>query len=311
MVNNLYLYCQKFIYIIQLKVIRQYKDSAPQLEVIESHQFASIHMGLYHQPYFERSWHYHPEFELLLITSGYGRRMVGDHSEKFFDGDLVLLGPRLPHAWISDEAFIKSPSDGYCESIYIQFNRSLFTNPFFEISEFHGLQNILEKSNRGLKVTGKNRLEISEIILTMKQMDPLNRLLTLIRILNLIGSGQNRYLASEKYLDEKFFFKSKRMNRVHNHLMEHFKDPLTVDEGAELVNMTVTSFCRFFKNQTGSTFTIYLNRIRIDFARKLLVNTETSIKEIGYECGFNSTSYFNQTFKRITGISPKQYRNSV
>lgn len=295
-----------------MKVIGQYEDRAPQLEMIESSPFASIHMGLYHQPYFERSWHYHPEYELILITSGYGRRMVGDHSEDFSEGDLVLLGPSLPHAWISDENFIKSPNDGeYCESVYIQFKRSLFTRSFFEISEFHGLLGILDKSRQGLKITGRNLQEISKLIQKMKVMQLFDRLIALIQILHLISKGQSKTLASESYLAEKFFFKSKRMNQIHIHLMEHYKDPLTVSEGAALVSMTKTSFCRFFKNQSGKTFTDYLNRIRMDVARKLLANTEMPVLEIAYECGFNSPSYFNQTFKRITGISPKQYRNSV
>ncbi len=294
-----------------MEVLGQYKEQGPELEIIENSPFSSIHIGIYQHPYFKRSWHYHPEYELLLITSGYGRRMVGDHSEDFVKGDLVLLGPQLPHAWISDRDFIVSATEQYCESIYVQFNRSLFKNSFFEIGEFNGLQKTLDHSNRGLKIIGRYKAEVIELIRILPAMDPVNRMLTLLKILNLINKGQTRFLASEKYLAEKFFFKSKRMNRVHIYLMEHFKSPLSVHDGAELVNMTVTSFCRFFKSQTETTFTRYLNIIRIGFARKLLENTDAPIKEIGYECGFSSISYFNQTFKRITGISPKLYRNSV
>ncbi len=286
----------------------QYKDITPELEQIDETGSHSLFVAIYQDQYFDRSWHQHPEYELLLITHGYGQRFVGDHSEHFSEGDLVLMGPRLPHAWISAPEFMDPSNEKYCRSVYIQFKASLFNREMSGLTEFHGIQQLLQRSQRGLKVGGKSRDAIIENMSGLLGSAPLDRLLGLIRILDLISVSQNMLLASESYVEEKIFFKSKRMMRIHQHLVENFRRDVPLHEAAGLVNMTKTSFCRFFKNQTGSPYTAYLNHIRIDFSRRLLQNTEMQIKEVGYDCGFNSISYFNQTFKRHCGISPRQYR---
>jgi len=291
-----------------MKVGRQYADTIPELERIDNSESSSLYVGVYQDRYFERSWHHHPEYELILITHGQGRRLVGDHSEMFTAGDLVLMGTQLPHAWISDRDYKEPESDTFSRSIYVQFKETLFESGFQGISEFQGISKLLLNSRRGMKVGGRNKDRVVEIMTSLPEAEPVDRLLTLVKMLDLIMGSFYKLLASEGYLSEKIYFKSKRMTRIHQFLVEQFRDELTLLEVAELVNMTRTSFCRFFKSQTGSTFTEYLNRIRIDFARKLLRNTEMQIKEIGYECGFTSISYFNHTFKRITGTSPRLYR---
>lgn len=291
-----------------MKVGRQYADTIPELEQIHNYKSSSLYVGVYHDRYFERSWHHHPEYELILITHGQGRRLVGDHSEDFTAGDLVLLGPQLPHAWISDRESGDAEADVFSRSIYVQFNETLFTAGLQGISEFQSISKLLRNSRRGMKVAGRNKEQIAEILTSLPEADPVDRLLALLKMLNLFVESRYKLLASERYLSEKIYFKSKRMTRIHQFLVERFRAEVTLGEVAELVNMTRTSFCRFFKSQTGFTFTEYLNRIRIDFARKLLRNTEMKIQEIAYECGFTSISYFNQTFKRITGTSPRLFR---
>lgn len=293
-----------------MKGIGQYKDSTPELEQVQDSGSSSLFVASYQDQYFDRSWHHHPEYELLLITHGSGQRFVGDHSEHFKEGDLVLMGPRLPHAWISDPAFFEPSSEKDCRSVYIQFKASLFESGFEHLTEFKGIQKLLQRAQRGLKVTGRSKDLISGIMTELPDMGPMDRLLGLIRMLDLINSSPNKTLASEDYLEEKIFFKSRRMTRIHHHLVEHYRRDVSLKEAAGLVNMTRTSFCRFFKNQTGTTYTYYLNRIRIDFARRLLQNTEMQIKEVGYECGFISIPYFHQTFKKMTGTSPRQFRVS-
>lgn len=290
---------------------RQYIDRIPELEVIDNTGSSSLYMGYYDQPYFERNWHQHPEFELLLITSGHGRRFVGDHVEEFSEGDLVFLGPRLPHAWISDEVYLKSGSEKRCRSLYVQFRGALFESGLSDIGEFSGIRNLLLRSRRGLKVTGRLKNLIALIMQEMAGSDPVGRMLDLIRMLDLVSQSQFRYLASEQYEKENVYFKSRRMNTIHRYVVENFMHEITLEDAAGIVSMTKTSFCRFFKSQSKETFKRYLNRYRIDFAKKLLQSTEMQIKEIGYECGFSSISYFNQTFKRVAGISPRQFRLSL
>jgi len=90
-----------------MEVKRENYVLSAELEKVEILKNSSFYVGRFEDVSFKRLWHYHPEFEILLITKGYGTRMVGDSFEKFEAGDLVLLGGNLPHSWISDPHFSK------------------------------------------------------------------------------------------------------------------------------------------------------------------------------------------------------------
>lgn len=290
-----------------MRVDRQYLDRIPELEKVEAAPSSTLYVGNYDEEYFERSWHHHPEYELLLVTGGSGTRYVGDSVEAFQNGDLVLLGPRLPHAWVSQKeggvAFSERAS-----STYVQFKGSMFASAFSALPEMEGVLDVLQRSARGLKVVGNTKKLCVAILEGMPEAGSAQALLDLVRILDLIAGGTVRYLSSQDFLAQSVPFKSRRMMRIHRYLSDRMDEEIRLDEAAGLVNMTKTSFCRFFREQTNLTFTVYSNRLKVDFARKLLRDTEMQVKEIGYECGFTSISYFNQVFKKYTGLSPRQYR---
>ncbi|MBW1296236.1 helix-turn-helix domain-containing protein [Aquimarina litoralis] len=294
-----------------MKPVSEHPKIEVSLEKIETSQHASFHTGVYKQPYFSSNWHYHPEFELLLIVNGQGKRLVADHGEDFEIGDLVLLGGYLPHAWIPDARFLEESSEEYCESIYVQFRKDIFGSHFVDVPELKGVRKVLQASERGIKIIGKHRTEIAELLQEIPRLSPLDQLLKLIKILDLINLSGYQVLASENYLKNSFYFKSNRILKVHEFIMEHYKQDVSLEKCAEMVNMTVSAFCRYFKSETSFTFTNYLNKIRIDFAKKLLINTDMPIKEIAFECGYNSVPYFNRQFKKIEKISPYTLRKSA
>lgn len=286
---------------------RENNVSYAELEKVEVSQSVSFKVGKYESAFFERPWHYHPEFELLLITKGYGMRMVGDHFEKFEEGDLVLLGANLPHAWISDQAFMNDDNDETCESIFIQFKKSVFGTNFIEIPELKSIRTILHKSERGVKVTGKDKEYIVSVMKNIAYQKPIEQLLLLIKMLDVIYNTEYEVLASGHY-HQRQIFKNDKMTKVHNYIMRNFKEELSIEECAEQVGMTVTSFCRFFKKHTNVTFSVYVNYLRINLAQKYILNTDMAIKEIAFECGFISIAYFNQVFKKLTGVSPLAFK---
>ncbi len=291
-----------------MKKINSHQKIAVSLEKIENPSYASFHTGVYKQPYFSGAWHYHPEFELLLIINGSGRRLVGDHGDDFEKNDLVLLGGYLPHAWIPHPKYLQEDSTEHCESIYIQFKKDIFGSHFIDIPELKGVRKILLDAERGIKITGKYKNDIITLLKETPSISSLDQLLKLIKILDLIYRSDHEILASEGYLKDSFYFKSNRVLKVHEHIMENYQNEVSVEHCAQMVNMTVSSFCRYFKSETQFTFTNYLNKIRIDFAKKLLSNTDLPIKEIGFECGYNSVPYFNKQFKKIENTSPFTYR---
>jgi len=291
-----------------LKRISTDNKIAVSLEKVVKPAHSSFHTGVYSQPYFSGAWHYHPEYELLLITSGNGNRLVGDHGEAFEANDLVLLGGYLPHAWIPDPKYLEEDSVEFCESIYVQFKKDIFGSHFVDIPELKGVRKALRNSERGIKILGGHKEEIIELLRAVPNFNPLDQLLKLVKILDLITLSEYELLASEDYIKESFYFKSNRILKVHEYIMENYKKDISVDDCSEMINMTTSSFCRYFKKETSYTFTNYLNKVRIDFAKKLLINTDFPIKEIGFECGYNSVPYFNKQFKKIEGIAPFAYR---
>jgi YesN/AraC family two-component response regulator len=218
----------------------------------------------------------------------------------------MLVG-NLPHSWISDPHFSKEENNDTCESIYIQFRKSVFGTHFIDIPEMESIRTILVKAERGIKITGKFKNEIVSQMLTLHEKTSLEQLLSLIRILDLIQKGDYEVLASGNF-SRKNLFKSDKMTRAHNYIMQNFKYDIDVNACAVHVGMTVTSFCRFFKKQTNVSFSVYLNYMRINLAQKLLINTQLLIKEIAFECGYVSIVYFNQKFKKMTGMSPNEFR---
>ena len=278
-----------------------------ELESIAIHQKSSINVGIYKDAYFRRPWHYHPEFELLLITKGYGTRMVGDHFEKFSEGDLVLIGGNLPHTWISDPHFLEDKNDEVCESIYVQFRKSVFGTHFIDMPELNGVRVVLAKSQQGIKISGIHKEEIINRMERISRQNPIEQLLNLIRLLDLIYHTEYQVLASRNYMQEGIF-KSKKMTKIHNYMIQNFKHDIDVNSCASFIGMTTTSLCRFIKKQTNVTFSVYLNYLRINFAQKLIRNTDLPMKEIAFQCGYTSVVYFNQKFKKLTGITPREYR---
>ena len=282
--------------------------SSAELESIAIHQKSSINVGVYQDAYFRRGWHYHPEFELLLITKGYGTRMVGDHFEQFREGDLVLLGGNLPHAWVSDPHFLKEDNNDECESIYVQFRKSVFGTHFIDMPELAGLRVVLAKAQQGLRISGTQKEQIIDRMRIISEQSPIEQLLTLIRMLDLVFHSDYEILASRNYMQQGIF-KSKKMTDIHNYMIQNFKNDIDVNSCAEHIGMTVTSLCRFFKKETNVTFSVYLNYLRINFAQKLIRKTDLPMKEIAFQCGYTSVVYFNQKFKKLTGISPREYKN--
>jgi YesN/AraC family two-component response regulator len=293
-----------------MKEIEGNNRIAVSLEKIEKASDSSFHTGVYKQPHFSGNWHYHPEFEILLITGGNGKRLVGDHVEDFDVNDLVLLGGYLPHAWIPDSKYLAANSEEFCESIYMQFHKNIFGTNFVDVPELKGVRKVLRLAERGLKIEGKHKEKIMELLKSVPKKSSFELLLKLLEILNLISVSDFKQLASENYVKKSFYFKSSRVVKIHEYLMEHYKEDIPIKFCADMANMTVASFCRFFKTETQETFTSYLNKIRIDFSKKILANTDMPIKEIAYECGYNSVPYFNKQFKKIEGSSPFSYRKS-
>jgi transcriptional regulator GlxA family with amidase domain len=97
--------------------------------------------------------------------------------------------------------------------------------------------------------------------------------------------------------------------RIQASIAEHLQEELKIDAIARRAGMSVRNFSRRFKNATGESFSNYLQKLRIENAKRLLESTDFSASEIMYRVGYNDDRSFRRLFKQYTGLTPKNYRN--
>ncbi|GAA4749752.1 AraC family transcriptional regulator [Flavisolibacter ginsenosidimutans] len=262
--------------------------------------------------YFPCPWHYHPEFELVLITSSTGRRMVGDHIGYFEKDDLVFMGPKLPHVWMNDSEYINGEADCFADGIVIQFVENFLGDKFLNIPEMAGLKKMLELSGRGMVIKGQTKEKINSLMKEMVNMNGLQRLSALFTIFDYLATTtEYELLASPGYVQKTTVQCSDRFNKVTEYIMRNFDSDITLPEVASVSNMAITTFCNFFKEHYRVTFIEYLNTVRVGYACKLLAEKNKNVVEAAYESGYKNLANFNRQFKKIKNMTPTEYRRTV
>lgn len=260
-------------------------------------------------PYFNPQWHFHPEFQISLIAKGKGTRFVGDHVEPFKEGDLVFTGPNLPHLWHSDEPYFHKNSKLKTRGLVIYFDHELLNKTLLNKEEFYYINKLVENSARGMEFYGKTRSKLNKLILNIDQKKGFQRIIRLLDIIDIMAnSSEYNLLSSPGYANVFKGDDAEKMRIVYDYVMSNFRTKIALSEIANMLNMTTTSFCRYFKPRANKTFLRFVNDIRIGHARKLLLEDNLNISQISYECGFNTLSNFNRQFKAITNMSPHEYR---
>ncbi len=260
-------------------------------------------------PYFNPNWHFHPEFQISLIVEGKGTRFVGDHVETFEEGDLVITGPNLPHLWRSDEAYFTKGSRLSTRGIVIYFDHEILGESLLEKEEFYRMNKLVEKSVRGMSIYGDSKEEIVELMMQIPNEKGFKRIIKLLEILDILANCKEyNLLASPGYSNVNKGVDVDKIRIVYDYVMKNFRTKISLDEVSDLLNMTTTSFCRYFKPRANKTFSSFVNEIRIGHARKLLLEDNYNISEICYECGFGTLSNFNRQFKSVTNLRPLEYR---
>ncbi|MCG8307088.1 MAG: AraC family transcriptional regulator [Cytophagales bacterium] len=263
-------------------------------------------------PYQHNPWHYHPEYEITLIEKGRGTRFVGDHIEQYDDMDLIFMGSNLPHEWRSDLMSDKEPDD-ISSSLAIHFKHDFLGQPFYSLSESDDLNQLFERAKFGIKIKDISTInKVRYLMYKLMEKTGFNRLVIFLSLFNELTKCQNyKLLCSEGFANSAFHQEYEKINLVNEFVIKNFKNSISLDEVASTIHMTPASFCRYFKRCTYKTFIQYLNEIRIGYAKKLLVEDKYNVSQVAYECGFNNLSNFNKQFRRITEMTPKDYKNKV
>ena len=248
-------------------------------------------------------WHYHPEIELVFVGGGSGKRQIGSTISYFTKGDLVLIGSNLPHCGLTNE----NTRNEY--EIVVQFLPDFLGAHIWKTPEMKKITNLLDSSKGGIVFGESVKKSLESKILEMYEATSLDKLIKFLEILNVLANTEDfKILNAGNFYIQTQVEDNERINLIFNHVKNKFKEQITLEEVANLANMTEPSFCRYFKKITNKTFTQFVNEYRIIHSMKLLAEKPLSINEICYESGFNNFSYFNKTFKEYTQKSPSQYR---
>jgi AraC-like DNA-binding protein len=259
-------------------------------------------------PEFPFYWHYHPEYELTLITDSHGQRLVGDGIADYGPGDLVLLGPNVPHSWRSVP--VKADAAKTHRAVVLQFRQDFLGEHFFKLREMAGVARLLRGSAKGLAFghtqTGQR---VTRSIARLPSLSPAKRLATLLSVLVDLAAEQDaRILSTLKVKPICRVADQQRIDAICRYLNEHFEEEIDFAELSRRLHIDQASLCRFFKRATGRTMTAYLNELRVGAAAQLLIDTDDSVLDIGFRVGFGNYSNFNRQFKRIKGFGPRTLR---
>ncbi|MTI38930.1 AraC family transcriptional regulator [Fulvivirga lutimaris] len=251
------------------------------------------------------NWHVHPEIELVLIKNGHGKRHVGNSITHYSEGDLILLGSYVPHASFSNNIH---PDN---REIVIQFKREFLGTELFDKTEFKNINKLLNKAQHGLTFGPEVKDQMFSTINSITEKRGFDRLLTLLHVLQSLSQTEDFKTLSTFHKPTLHNpYDQERINAIYDHVSDNYQKSITIDEMADIVNMTVPSFCRFFKRATNKTFSLFLNQYRISQACDLLIEKNLAVGEIAYQVGFQSATYFNSQFKKIVGQNPACYIKS-
>lgn len=279
---------------------------------IASYQNSSVSVISREESFFQSPFHSHPELELVYIKESQGKRIVGNSVEQFVAGDMVFLGSDIPHVWLNDEMYYQGIGTLKAKAIVVYFSKEIFGPLFYEQKETQTITNLFKRAEKGLLISGKTNKKIAKKLEKLLTKQNFEIIVGLFEILSILSESQEvENINNEAYSPASEPTKSDRLSEVFEYVKDHYKEDISLIEIAKIAYLTPTSFCRMFKLKTKKSFVEYLNAIRVSNACKLLIETEMGISEIAYESGFKTVSNFNQLFKKLTGTTPKEYRNNV
>ena len=251
-------------------------------------------------------WHFHPEIELVYVNKGQGKRHIGNHLSYFNNSQLLLIGPNLPHNGFTDRLTING------SETLVQFKPEFLGDHFFDIPEMEKINNLFERSKKGILFGIKTKQKLGAKIEKLNEKEGFKKILILLEVLHGLAKAEDYTLLNvDGFAFETEPQDSAKIDIVFKHVNQNFKEHISLDEIAEKVSMTVPAFCRYFKKVTGKTFTKLVNEYRVVHATKLLSESQMSIADVSFECGFNNFSHFNKLFKQFTGKSASKYRGEL
>lgn len=257
-------------------------------------------------PWERNVWNFHPEVEIHYISGASGILLAGDHVGDFAPGHVSIIGSNLPHDWVTPIG----PDERIAgRDIVIQFLPTKLEQASAFLPELSGFRDFLTLAQRGLSYKGQAREQAEALILEMEFQTGPQRLSTFLTLLSLMrDTDEYDVLSSEAYVPDLSYGSLEALQKVFAHIFANLSEDIRLPDMAEMAGMSDSAFSRYFKKNSGQSFTDHLNKLRIWKASRLLTETDMPITDICFEAGYRNLSNFNRVFLRHHNLTPSRYR---
>ncbi len=261
------------------------------------------------KPDFGNVWHYHPELELHYNMKGEGVRFIGDNISNFASDEMVLLGENLPHTWRCKDEYFQNNPDLKVEAMVIHFLPDCLGKHLLSLPEAYLIPKLFEKAKSGMIIHGHAKTKLAKLMENAVHATNLERIIILLTILKTLAeTDEYEIITSKNTFYQSNESETLRINKICTYTLTNYKKDISLEEVASLSNLSITSFCRYFKLMTKKTYYDFLIEIRISHACRFLIENKLPTEMICFNCGFNNVSNFYRHFKKVTGMTPLDYK---
>ncbi|MFC6671864.1 AraC family transcriptional regulator [Marinobacterium aestuariivivens] len=281
----------------------------PEFEWVDQQGDESIRYLQHGYPCDLVRWHYHKEYELHLIKATSGKVFVGDYIGNFGPNQLILVGPNLPHNWISQMAEGQSVE---LRDRVINFSQDFIETCAGAIPELQVLEPFWQRARFGIEFLDPDTVAKADSLFEeLAASTGFRRLTRFWTLLDLLASTpEYRLLSSTSYIpttDKKVL---EKVNVAIHYILERYDKELSLEDVAAHLDMAPSYFSKFFKKATGHRFIDFVNSLRINRACERLAHTDEPITDICYAVGYNNIANFNRRFHAVKGMTPSEYRRA-
>ena len=285
-----------------------YAAVIPRREVIPQNPQHSVRVITHDFPSEICGWNAHPEYEIHLITKTHGSFIAGDHIGTFGPGHVSIMGPNLPHDWVSD---LEPGQVAVDRDAVIQFTDGWIRQCMQLLPELQELDAVLKHSTRGLVFSGATAWRAADQIMSVVSTQGPERVGHLFKLLGLMANAPD---------DEWETVASEWMGRPDdegarsageaglNYIFSNLTGDIRLTTAAHLAYMSEPSFSKYFKRATGLTFSNMVKKLRVAHARRLLDSTDHPITRVATLSGYHNMANFNRQFLAEVGCTPSAYR---
>ena len=256
--------------------------------------------------------HRHTAFEIGYIQKGTGTYAVGEKAYGIEQGDVFIYSTNEPHC------ITNISSDEGMEIMSVKFEPRFIWAGGNDVFDSKFLRIFLDRSSLFENRLDRSNPALDEIRTLMRKVEdgflsrrPEYELMVKIYLLTILAIA-NRSFGYVSEVKKPFSVQVKQLSQIEraiDYINAHYSEDISLEEISECANMSKNYFCSLFKRLNGMSPWDYITVKRIELACSLLKSTEGSMIDIACECGFNNSANFNRAFRKVTGSSPRDYRN--